>query len=84
MAGAAGTTTDHVMTPGATDPFRFTTIAHANRTLLGPVSGASIDAMLEVLAQAGAGSAAGAPKSCRASCRPTGWSITAIWNSPTR
>ena len=60
MAGAAGTTTDHVMTPGATDPFRFTTIAHANRTLLGPVSGASIDAMLEVLAQAGTGSAAGA------------------------
>jgi SAM-dependent methyltransferase len=33
----------------ASDPFAFTTIAHEGRELLGPVSGASVDAMLERL-----------------------------------
>lgn len=60
MARATGASTDPVMTPDPSDPFRFTTIAHANRTLLGPVSGTSIDALLELVAQGGAASAAGA------------------------
>jgi len=33
----------------APDPFAFTTIAHADRALLGPVDGASVDAVLERL-----------------------------------
>ena len=34
------------MNPRAPDPFRFTTLAHAGRGLLGPLSGTSVDALL--------------------------------------
>lgn len=39
------------------DPFRFTTIAHAGRALLGPLSLVSVDALLDALAPAGGGAA---------------------------
>lgn len=40
-------------------PFRFTTIAHANHTLLGPVSTSTVEALLERLADAGLAGPAG-------------------------
>ena len=48
------------MNPGAPDRFRFSTIGHASHSLLGPASEASVDALLERVAVAGAASPAGA------------------------
>lgn len=54
-----------MVTPSGPGPFRFTTIAHASHTFLGPVSEASVDALLARVAASGAGAGAAAAGAAR-------------------